>query len=87
MGRPGGGSLRAAVASRMNGSSAPPHDPPAREALVIDSVPGLVAILNPGGEVEAVNDQILEYCGEPLEAMRQGAWGFAITPNSSRSVR
>ncbi len=57
----------------MNGSAAPPHDPPAREALVIDSVPGLVAVLNPAGEVEAVNDQILEYCGEPLQAMRH--WG------------
>lgn len=45
----------------------------AHEELVIDSVPGLVAILNPAGDVEAVNDQILEYCGEPLEAMRH--WG------------
>jgi len=46
---------------------------PAHDELIIDSVPGLVAILNPAGEVEAVNDQILEYCGEPLEAMRH--WG------------
>src|SRR5258705_10954019 len=45
----------------------------AHDELIIDSVPGLVAILNPAGEVEAVNDQILEYCGEPLEAMRH--WG------------
>jgi PAS domain S-box-containing protein len=46
---------------------------PAHDELIIDSVPGLVAILNPAGEVDAVNDQILEYCGEPLEAMRH--WG------------
>src|SRR2546425_8901076 len=70
MGRPGGGSLRAAVASRMNGSAAPPHDPPAREALVIDSVPGLVPILTPTGEVDDVNARIIEYCGLPLEAMK-----------------
>ena len=73
MGRPGGGSLRAAVASRMNGSAAPPHDPPAREALVIDSVPGLVAILTPTGEVDDVNARIIEYCGLPLETMKH--WG------------
>ena len=46
---------------------------PAHDELIIDSVPGLVAILNPAGDVEAVNDQVLEYCGEPLEAMRH--WG------------
>src|SRR6267142_931132 len=45
----------------------------AHDELIIDSVPGLVAILNPAGEVEAVNDRILEYCGEPLQAMRH--WG------------
>ena len=45
----------------------------AHDELIIDSVPGLVAILNPAGDVEAVNDQVLEYCGEPLEAMRH--WG------------
>ncbi len=45
----------------------------AHDELIIDSVPGLVAILNPAGEVEAVNDQILEYCGEPLQAMKH--WG------------
>jgi len=57
----------------MNGSSAPSHDPPAREALVIDSVPGLVAILAPSGEVDDVNTRIIEYCGLPLEAMKH--WG------------
>ena len=41
--------------------------------LVIDSVPGLVAILSPTGEVEAVNTLVYEYCGQPLEALRQ--WG------------
>ena len=57
----------------MSGSTAPPHDPPTREALVIDSVPGLVAILAPGGEVDDVNTRIIEYCGLPLEAMKH--WG------------
>ncbi len=45
-----------------------------REArLIVNTIPGLVASLTPEGEVEEVNDQLAEYCGQPLEAMRQ--WG------------
>jgi PAS domain S-box-containing protein len=45
-----------------------------REArLIVNTIPGLVASLTPAGEVEVVNDQLFEYCGQPLEAMRQ--WG------------
>jgi len=57
----------------MSSSSVLSHSPPAREALVIDSVPGLVAILAPSGDVEDVNTRIIEYCGVPLETMRH--WG------------
>src|SRR5215831_16707527 len=42
-------------------------------ATVLDALPGLVAILTPGGEVDAVNHELIAYCGQPLEAMRQ--WG------------
>src|SRR5262249_51151072 len=41
--------------------------------LIVNTVPGLVAVLNPSGEIEVVNDQLVDYCGQPLEAMRQ--WG------------
>ena len=41
--------------------------------LVVNTIPGLVASLTPAGEVEVVNDQLVEYCGQGLEAMRQ--WG------------
>jgi PAS domain S-box-containing protein len=41
--------------------------------LIIGTIPGLVAILTPTGEVAAVNDQLVRYCGQPLEEMRQ--WG------------
>jgi PAS domain S-box-containing protein len=45
-----------------------------REArLIVNTIPGLVASLTPAGEVDVVNDQLVEYCGQPLEAMRQ--WG------------
>jgi PAS domain S-box-containing protein len=39
----------------------------------IDGIPGLVGVLAPNGEVEAVNRQILEYCGQSLEEFRN--WG------------
>ena len=39
----------------------------------IDGIPGLVGILAPNGDVEAVNRQILEYCGQSLEELKN--WG------------
>src|SRR5215471_11530771 len=39
----------------------------------IDGIPGLVGVLAPNGELEAVNRQILEYLGRPLEELRN--WG------------
>ena len=41
--------------------------------VIVDTIPGLVAILTPAGEVDVVNRELLEYCGQPLEAMKQ--WG------------
>jgi PAS domain S-box-containing protein len=41
--------------------------------LVVDSIPGLVALLSAAGEVEFVNRQILEYTGQTLEELKQ--WG------------
>ena len=41
--------------------------------LVIDSIPGLVALLTAAGEVQFVNRQILEYTGQTLEELKQ--WG------------
>jgi PAS domain S-box-containing protein len=41
--------------------------------LVVDSIPGLVALLTSGGEVQFVNRQILEYTGQTLEELK--GWG------------
>ena len=50
------------------------EDPRLRDSQVlVDNIPGLVAILTPTGEVDVVNQELVEYCGQPLEAMRQ--WG------------
>ena len=38
-----------------------------------DGIPGLVAILSPDGDVEAINRQIVEYCGRSLDELKD--WG------------
>src|SRR5262249_40747991 len=45
-----------------------------REArLIVETIPGLVAVMTPGGAVEHVNRQVLEYFGRTLEELKQ--WG------------
>jgi PAS domain S-box-containing protein len=41
--------------------------------LIVDSIPGLVALLTATGEVEVANRQLLEYFGQTLEELKQ--WG------------
>jgi PAS domain S-box-containing protein len=41
--------------------------------LLVDSIPGLVALLTTAGELEFVNRQILEYTGRTLEELKH--WG------------
>jgi len=45
--------------------------------LIVDRIPGLVATLTPAGEVEGVNNPVLEYCGRTLEELKQ--WGTSDT--------
>jgi PAS domain S-box-containing protein len=57
----------------------------------IDGIPGFVAVLVPNGEIEAVNRQILEYCGQSLAELRN--WGTngtvhpTIFPMSSKCLQ
>jgi PAS domain S-box-containing protein len=64
----------------QDGQSRPCARVNARRRLIVNTIPGLVAILAPSGEVDVVNDQLVAYCGQPLEAMRQ--WGTNGTVNS-----
>jgi PAS domain S-box-containing protein len=48
-------------------------DGPTFSRLIVDSIPGLVALLSPDGDVQFVNRQILEYTGRTLEELKQ--WG------------
>ena len=41
--------------------------------LIVDSIPGLIAVFTPGGEVEQVNRQVLEYFGGTLDDHKR--WG------------
>jgi PAS domain S-box-containing protein len=45
--------------------------------LIVDSIPGLIAAFTPGGEVEFVNRQVLEYFGRTLEELKH--WGTGET--------
>src|SRR5258705_10470281 len=45
--------------------------------LIVGSIPGLVSVLTPTGAVVAVNDQLVEYCGQQLEGLTQ--WGTTDT--------
>ena len=56
--------------------------------LIVDTIPGLVAILTPAGEVDVVNHQLVAYCGQPLEAMKQwGTNGTVHTEDMPRVAR
>jgi PAS domain S-box-containing protein len=48
--------------------------------VIVDTIPCLVAILTAAGDVDVVNHELVEYCGQPLEAMRQ--WGTNGTVHS-----
>jgi PAS domain S-box-containing protein len=41
--------------------------------LIVDNIPGLVALLSATGDVEVVNRRLVEYFGQTLEELRQ--WG------------
>src|SRR3984957_12683071 len=45
--------------------------------LIVDGIPGFVALLTPAGEVALVNPQLVEYCGRTLEELR--LWGTSDT--------
>src|ERR1700692_2136240 len=46
----------------------------------IDGIAGLVAVLAPNGELEAVNRQLLEYFGRPLEWIKNWGTNGAVHP-------
>src|SRR6266478_3494008 len=45
--------------------------------VIVNSMPGMVAILTPTGGIDAVNDELVEYSGRTLEELQQ--WGTSDT--------
>src|SRR4029079_4973469 len=53
-----------------------------REArLIVDSIPGPVALLNKNGDLQFVNRQIVEYTGRTLEELKQWATNDTVHPD------
>ena len=48
--------------------------------MIVGSIPGLVATLTASGEVEAVNEQVLAYCGRPLEELKTWRMSNTVHP-------
>src|SRR5258705_10907242 len=64
--------LRKQLAERGSAEEARPGLE-SQSSLIVDSIPGLVALLTATGDVEVVNRQVFEYFRQTLEELRQ--WG------------
>ncbi len=49
--------------------------------LIVDSIPGLIAVLDTRGEIERVNQPLLDYLGRSQEELRQWAVDDTIHPD------
>jgi len=52
--------------------------------LIVDSIPGLVCTMTPGGEVEFVNQQLLDYTGKTREELSD--WRPLMHPDDRERV-
>jgi PAS domain S-box-containing protein len=49
--------------------------------LIVDTIPGLVAIMTTTGEVELVNQQVLDYFGRTLDELKRWGTSDAVHPD------
>src|ERR1700752_1176916 len=54
--------------------------------LIVDNIPGLVALLSATGEVEVVNRQCLDYFGQTLEELKQWGTNDTVHPEDLPNV-
>ena len=54
--------------------------------LIVDTIPGLVAIMTAEGEVELVNHRVLEYFGRTLEELKRWGTSDAVHPDDLPGV-
>jgi PAS domain S-box-containing protein len=48
--------------------------------LIVETIPGLIAVMTPAGGVEHVNRQVLEYFGRTLDELKQWGTSDAVHP-------
>jgi PAS domain S-box-containing protein len=48
--------------------------------VIVETIPGLIAVMTPKGQVEHVNHQVLEYFGRSLEELRKWGTTDAVHP-------
>ena len=54
--------------------------------LIVETIPGLIAVMTPNGEVEHVNRQVLEYFGRTLEELKRWGSTEAVHPDDLSRV-
>jgi PAS domain S-box-containing protein len=54
--------------------------------LIVDTIPGLVALMTPRGEVELVNQQVLDYFGRTLDELKRWGTSDAVHPDDLPAV-
>ena len=55
--------------------------------LIVDNIPGLVALLTPTGSIEMVNRQVFEYFGRTLDELKHWETNDTIHPDDLAHVR
>jgi PAS domain S-box-containing protein len=69
---------------RVTESNHARESPPTEEGVLrrlVETIPGLVAIMTPEGEVELVNERVLEYFGKTMEELKRWGTGEAVHPD------
>jgi PAS domain S-box-containing protein len=54
--------------------------------LIIDSIPGLIELLSPAGEIELANSQVAQYFGQTIEQLRHWASNDTVHPEDLAHV-
>jgi formate hydrogenlyase transcriptional activator len=55
--------------------------------LIVETIPGLIAVMTPTGEVEHVNSQVLDYFGRTLEELKHWGTTDAVHPDDLPRVK
>jgi len=55
--------------------------------LIVETIPGLIAVMTPAGEVEHVNRQVVEYFGRTIDELKQWGTSDAVHPADLPQVR